>query len=548
MVARDGRGPKIARSVTSCAECLAWGRTYSQGVCLACYNFARRRHDVDCCGACARRMPLEAGYCRLCWCQAREDRLAPGGDTRSVVVIAPHLPHVRFHQLFLAGMTQRRAKPRTTPRRYGAKGHPLKPPPAAVARPNTASAQLALFSLEELARDYSRLHFDLRQQAAPDNPWLAWALHHAHSIAEARGWAPSVRRSMQRVLVRLLAYHHDSDVVRTSDVRVVASRYSCNVDHAAEILEHMRVLVDDEPATFDTWLAAKLNGLAPQIARDVHRWTRWLHDGGPRSQARHPKTAHSYLRLVRPALLDWSVCYHHLREVTHDDVLANLRGLRAHTRYGMVPALRSLFTWARKNGVVFRNPATGIKLGKREHPVWQPLSPAEIAAAVAAASTPQARVFLALAAVHAARPGAIRGLQLNDVDLTNRRLTLAGRERPLDELTYRALRQWLAYRAHRWPHTANPHVLISKESALDHRPVNHRWMLNLRGLPANVERLRIDRQLEEALAVGGDPLHLAMVFGIAEATAIRYATNARQLLERPHGDPAPSSTGTEGST
>ncbi|MFC4853965.1 hypothetical protein [Actinophytocola glycyrrhizae] len=52
-------------------------------------------------------------------------------------------------------------------------------------------------------------------------------------------------------------------------------------------------------------------------------------------------------------------------------------------------------------------------------------------------------------------------------------------------------------------------------------------MLNLRGLPATVERLRIDRQLEEALTVGFDPLHLAAVFGIAETTAIRYAANAR---------------------
>ena len=71
-MARDGTGRKVARSVTSCAECLAWGLTYCQGVCLACYNFAARyRGHAGECAACRRRLPLKDGYCRLCWCQAR---------------------------------------------------------------------------------------------------------------------------------------------------------------------------------------------------------------------------------------------------------------------------------------------------------------------------------------------------------------------------------------------------------------------------------------------------------------------------------------------
>jgi hypothetical protein len=43
--------------------------------------------------------------------------------------------------------------------------------------------------------------------------------------------------------------------------------------------------------------------------------------------------------------------------------------------------------------------------------------------------------------------------------------------------------------------------------------------------------LRVDRQLEEALTHGADPLHLALVFGIDEKTAIRYAVSARVLLD-----------------
>ncbi|MCO5994078.1 hypothetical protein [Actinoallomurus rhizosphaericola] len=40
----------------------------------------------------------------------------------------------------------------------------------------------------------------------------------------------------------------------------------------------------------------------------------------------------------------------------------------------------------------------------------------------------------------------------------------------------------------------------------------------------------MDRILEEALACGGDPLHLASVFSLDTKTAIRYAENAKALL------------------
>ena len=51
-----------------------------------------------------------------------------------------------------------------------------------------------------------------------------------------------------------------------------------------------------------------------------------------------------------------------------------------------------------------------------------------------------------------------------------------------------------------------------------------------RGQRATIERLRVQRQLDEALARGPDPLHLAVMFGLDPKTAIRYAENARQLL------------------
>ncbi|GGJ64124.1 hypothetical protein GCM10010121_088470 [Streptomyces brasiliensis] len=70
----------------------------------------------------------------------------------------------------------------------------------------------------------------------------------------------------------------------------------------------------------------------------------------------------------------------------------------------------------------------------------------------------------------------------------------------------------------------------------------------MRGQDATLERLRVDRQLDEALVRGPDPLHLAEVFGLDEKTAIRYANSARALMERsPETDPA-TSPRTYGST
>ena len=77
-----------------------------------------------------------------------------------------------------------------------------------------------------------------------------------------------------------------------------------------------------------------------------------------------------------------------------------------------------------------------------------------------------------------------------------------------------------------------PDLLINQQSAMGTGPVRTIYFAKtkLRGQAATLERLRVDRQLEEALACGPDPLHLAAVFGLDPKTAIRYAENARLLL------------------
>ncbi|WP_051866058.1 hypothetical protein [Streptomyces griseus] len=69
-------------------------------------------------------------------------------------------------------------------------------------------------------------------------------------------------------------------------------------------------------------------------------------------------------------------------------------------------------------------------------------------------------------------------------------------------------------------------------TALETGPVSGWWIKHeLHGQDAPLERLRVDRQLEEAH--GPDPLHLADVFGLDEKTAIRYADSARPCWSRP---------------
>ncbi|MFJ2080573.1 hypothetical protein ACIOGW_35930 [Streptomyces anulatus] len=79
--------------------------------------------------------------------------------------------------------------------------------------------------------------------------------------------------------------------------------------------------------------------------------------------------------------------------------------------------------------------------------------------------------------------------------------------------------------------TAARCLLITQKTAVELGPAGKLWTTRAtRNLTATLERLRIDRQLEEALTHGADPLHLALVFGIDEKTAIRYADSARKLL------------------
>jgi integrase len=275
------------------------------------------------------------------------------------------------------------------------------------------------------------------------NPWLVRARQAARELAEARGWSRWVTASVDRALVVVLSGHAHGEQVRYSEASQVRSHGLA--DHgrrAAEVLD-------------------QLGAATANCARS-------------------------------PATTSWPL---------------SSRCVAASVLTALT-ALRSLFGCCKRRGTIFRDPTSRIRVGRHPDPVLVPLEQRDVdqAVAAAAASTAEQRLVLALAAIHAARPLAIRSLLLDDLDLGNRRLTIAGRTRPLDELTRRALLDWLTYRRARWPNTANPHVLITQHTANETGPISRaRFGEVFFGLAASLDRLRIDRQLEEALSATTDP-------------------------------------------
>jgi len=451
-------------------------------------------------------------YCRLCWVQLSAGHAWEGTTPRVVAALAGSGVKIGHHQLFFD-----RVAPRT-----GA--GPAAGPPRRLRRtlpPEAAWVQLDL--LTPPARP---------GRCPPASPSLTAAIRAADDLAEAHGWSGEVRRRVRHGLAIALAGHPQGEDVRWSRVLPPLQAGHLCAGHVAEVLRQMGVLHDDRRPAFDAWLDRKLDGVTGGIRRDVERWLRTLKDGGPRSRPRSLATVHSHLGKALPALSDWSVRYSHLREITREDIQAHLHDLHGTQRHNTLVALRSLFGFCLSAGVIFRNPARGIKVGRRPATtVLQPLDQHDIDDAVAAAITPAARLIVALAGVHAARSSAVCALRLSDADPGSRRLLLGGQPRPLDDLTAHLLRAWLETRRTRWPGTANPHLLINAQTALGTGPVSRTWVnATLRGHAATIEALRVDRQLEEAMATGADPLHLAVTFGLDPSTAVRYASSARQLL------------------
>ena len=232
------------------------------------------------------------------------------------------------------------------------------------------------------------------------------------------------------------------------------------------------MLHDDTTAAIRAWIDRRTGELPAGFGRDVRAWLVVLLDGDARTRPRSHATVRFHFGSVRPFIECWAATRGHLREITSGDVDAVLEPLRGHRRYNAITALRSLFRFAKRRGLTFADPTRHLRGGRGAGRTVLPMTAEQIRAVEQAAVTPAQRLAIALAAVHAARPRAIRELTLDDIDLPSRRITIAGHRQPLGELTRNALLAWLEYRRATWPDTANRHVLVSRISALGTGPVS----------------------------------------------------------------------------
>lgn len=201
---------------------------------------------------------------------------------------------------------------------------------------------------------------------------MTWARWTIHIIGEARGWKRGVRDEIEYGLAVLLAGRVDGEPVLHSEMFPFLRKRVIGVGRTSDVLKRMGMFRDDRRPSFEDWLTGKLDGLTPGISRDVEAWLRILHDGGPRNKARAPATVWGYMNRIRPILLTWSDRYDHLREVTRGDVQAAIDQLHGHRRRHALISLRSLFSRAKKNGTIFRDPTLGLKVGQHHYGVLQP--------------------------------------------------------------------------------------------------------------------------------------------------------------------------------
>ena len=388
------------RKASSCADCLAWGVLNGR----RCSSCSVWRHEH----------PGQAGCALL-----RED---PGGQGRLLpdVLAAGPLPvqarrrpparrgvgpaRQRSPALASAVLRPDAAPP---PARAGSPAQPARcagQAPAGTCRRRPSAGSRA--GCSRVCRDFTR--FDENTGADLANPWLAWALYLAWCRGEARGWRRGRRFAVRRALIILLSRNEPGGTVRYSEVIQVQQAFDVSAGGTAEVLQEMGLLDDDRRPSFEDWLERKLEGLAAGIRADVEAWLRIMRDGGPRSRPRDIASAWNHMLYLRPVLLAWSGRYGHLREVTRDDVAAVLAGMRGSRRANVLVALRSLFGFCKKRKMIFRSPVQGIRVGQHPYGIIQPLSQDEVDQAAKAAATPAARLVLVLAAMHAARPKAIR--------------------------------------------------------------------------------------------------------------------------------------------
>jgi integrase len=308
--------------------------------------------------------------------------------------------------------------------------------------------------------------------------------------------------------------------LRATDI-IGLQQIGTNTLRLLEVCAAAEMLEDDREPAVDKWFSTAIAELPEQMRSELRRWYTVMTDGSnipPRSKPRTEQTIRLYLRWSLPALQAWAASGHTtLREITTEDVREVLPG-SGNPRAAMGQGLRCLFRVLKGHRVIFYNPIGPIQTGTHETRQPMPLASALLREAFNS-EDPARAALTAIVAFHGLRSGQLRNLKLTDI--RDGRLHLDDRIIPLPQPVRDRLAAWLSYREQRWPITRNPHVFVSRRSAIDISPVGVQWITTSMGM--TTQEAREDRILHELHASGGDIRRLCDMFGLSIAGASRYA-------------------------
>ncbi|WP_445525812.1 hypothetical protein [Streptomyces cyslabdanicus] len=221
----------------------------------------------------------------------------------------------------------------------------------------------------------------------------------------------------------------------------------------------------------DAQTAKEIINQFPTPMRDeLNSWIEVLRGAGRREHP--PLSSHRilvYLRIVRPLLDSWVTQTDTLRSITTKEFKDVLDARKPGTARAIHHALRSLFQGLKQERVIFRDPTRGVLPDVVTLPASMPSD--RLAGLMEQARTPLHRLLLALVSIHAVTPPQAAQIRLDDVDLTRGQLIIRHRYHRrtvyLDPLTVELLTGWLRERQQTWPTSANPHLLVTSQTALD---------------------------------------------------------------------------------
>ncbi len=503
----------------ACPDCFAWGTSRaSKWRCWGCLGWHRKFSKVGPGGPCTWCRRLVAvnhdRVCRMCWLQRSRLRRATG-DAHASYEAALGCGWV---QLSFAGT---RAQERR-PSRAGRGG------------PEDAPASLVPFTHRQLTLFGPPPRTLAASGGVALDPVLAGWLEHRLTVwARQRGWSHSTLTRYRRGLrIALAVQDTPGGPVPASVVQdLTGSGLAARLLH--EFLAAHGFLEDDLPQAVEAWFARTTAPLPEPMAGQLAHWfTVRLHGQTtvPRSLAHSPLTLRLNLQFALPVLTRLAAAG--LRDLT-DIPPARLREhldacrLSGNAYANTASALRTVFGFLHAHRLAARNPAVHLRVGRFHRDIPVPADPAPLRDALTSPDPARAAVT-ALLVFHAPRVAEIRTLTLTDLrDLDQGRLHLPGRTVLLADPVRERLAAYLTHRHTTWPHTANPHLLLTHRSATTTTPVSAPWLYQQ--YPSSSHLLRNDRMVNEAQAQA-DARMISELFGITLRAAARYT--------RPYADAA----------